>query len=305
MPGLKRIKVTAIVTSALLLGVFSCITSESTSDPEYIAEIENWHKLRIDSLKGVTGYLNLAGLYWMENEVNSFGSDSANTVVFPVKAEPYLGKIILKQDSLWFIQNGNNSVELSGDNYADTTLIYVDGSIKITMSSGDLHWYIIKRGVDYGIRLKDYNHPLLATFNHIDNYATDESWKVKATWEEYDEPKIVTVHNQVGMDLEMPVPGALHFELSGNSYSLEPVGSIDHETLFIMVYDETSGHETYGSGRYIDVPKFNEEGITYIDFNKAYNPPCAFTEFATCLFPHKANRMPIEILAGEKYSGLH
>jgi len=175
----------------------------------------------------------------------------------------------------------------------------------VQMSNGYLHWFIINRGKEFGIRLKDYHHPLLTTFNHIDNYPIDKSWKVKATWEPYDTPKVVTVHNQVGMDLEEPVPGALHFELQGEPYTLEPIGSAEGESLFVMIYDKTSGHETYGSGRYIDVPMPDESGITWIDFNKAYNPPCAFTEFATCLFPHKANRLPFKITAGEKYSGSH
>ena len=86
-------------------------------------------------------------------------------------------------------------------------------------------------------------------------------------------------------------------------YSLEPVGKPANGDYFLMIYDETSGHETYGSGRYIYVPEPNEEGITYIDFNKAYNPPCVYTEFATCLFPHEANRLPIKLEAGEKFDG--
>lgn len=284
---------------------FGCSNSGSETSSEYIAEIDNWHQLRIDSLKGVTGYLNLAGLFWMENEINSFGSDSTNSIVFPEKAATDLGQIIMRNDSLWLIQNENNPVKLSGGNDADTTLVFVEGSVKIIMSAGDLHWFIIKRGVDYGIRLKDYAHPLLSTFNHIDNFPTDGNWRVKATWEAYEEPKIVTVHNQVGMDLDMPVPGALNFKIEGKPYALEPIGSTEGESLFIMVYDKTSGDETYGSGRYIDVPMYNEEGVTYIDFNKAYNPPCAFTDFATCLFPHKENRLPFRIEAGEKYSGSH
>ena len=282
-----------------------CSNSGSESSSEYIAEIDNRHQLRIDSLKGVTGYLNLAGLFWLENEVNSFGSDSTNSIVFPDKAAADLGHIIMRNDSLWIIQDENNAVKLSGGNDADTTLVFVEGSVNVIMNSGDLHWFIIKRGVDYGIRLKDYAHPLLSTFSHIDNFPTDANWRLKATWEAYEAPKIVTVHNQVGMDLDMPVPGALNFEIAGEHYALEPIGSTEGESLFIMVYDKTSGDETYGSGRYIDVPMYNEAGITYIDFNKAYNPPCAFTDFATCLFPHKENRLPFRIEAGEKYSGSH
>lgn len=294
-----------IVALIFLFELISCNNSKKTTDPEYVSEIEHWQQLRVDSLKGHTGYLNLAGLFWLSNESSSIGADSSNTFIFPAKAPKNLGKIIIKDDSIWFIQHQAGLVKLAGNIGSDTTLIYVEGSVNIRMNFGDLHWYIIKRGTDYGVRLKDYNHPLLASFNHIDNYPIDEAWKVKATWEEYSIPKTVIVHNQVGMELEQQVFGALHFELNGNPYKLEPLGPADGEVYFVLIYDKTSGHETYGSGRYIYVPSVDENGITFIDFNKAYNPPCVYTEFATCLFPHEANRLPLKIEAGEKYSGSH
>jgi len=288
----------------LLLISLSCSDSKKEIDPEYINEIEHWQQLRVDSLKGETGYLNLAGLFWLSNETSSFGADHSNTFVFPAKAPKNLGKFILKNDSVWFIQHEPGLVKLAGNYDSDTTLIYKEGSVDVRMSFDDLHWYIIKRGTDYGIRLKDYNHPSLASFNHIDYYPIDEKWKVKATWEEYSNPKTVIVHNQVGMELDQQVFGALHFELEGNTYILEPLGRAE-ELYFVLIYDKTSGHETYGSGRYIYVPLIDADGITYIDFNKAYNPPCVYTEFATCLFPHESNRLPMKIEAGEKYSGSH
>jgi uncharacterized protein (DUF1684 family) len=295
--------ISGISTLVSLLVVCSCTTSEKTTSSEYINEIEHWQQLRVDSLKGHTGYLNLAGLFWISDEVSSIGADSTNTFIFPQKAAKNLGKFIAKEDSIWFIQHEKGLVKLSGDIRSDTTLIFSEGSVNIKMSYGDLNWYIIKRGTDYGVRLKDYNHPLLANFNHIDTYPIDSKWKVNATWEKYATPKTVIVQNQVGMKLEQQVFGALNFELAGKSYQLEPLGSPEGDDYFILIYDETSGHETYGSGRYMYMPIANEDGETYIDFNKAFNPPCVYTEFATCIFPHEANRLPLKIEAGEKYSG--
>ena len=288
----------------LLAGIF--IISGCTkfkTDPAYISEIELWQQLRIDSLKGHTGYLNLAGLFWFSNDVNSIGADSSNTFIFPKKAADNLGQLIIRVDSVWFVPAENGLVKINGaEPTEDSTLVFVEGAVELSMGSGDLNWFIIKRGNQYGIRLKDFNHPLLASFNYIDNFPIHGKWKVKATWEEYAAPKVVTVHNQVGMDLLQPVSGALHFELAGNDYVLEPLGLADVDEYFVMLYDKTSGHETYGSGRYLYVPRADSNGTTYIDFNKAYNPPCAFTEFATCLFPHEANRLPVRIEAGEKYA---
>ncbi len=306
MKGLKLSPNNWLIACAIGLAYFSVSCSQNSGeDAEYIARIKHWQQLRIDSLKGHTGFLNLAGLFWLDREVSTIGADSSNTFVFPAKAAPFLGSVILRHDSVWFVRAEPGLVTLTDNLVGDTTLVFVPGSVKLTMSYGDLHWFIIKRGEDYGIRLKDYNHPLLTTFNHIDTYPIDPQWRVKATWEQYDSPKTVMVHNQVGMDLEQPVPGALHFTLKGKPYMLEPVGHADDEEYFVMVYDQTSGHETYGSGRYIYVPRPDEHGETYIDFNQAFNPPCAFTEFATCLFPHETNRLPLKIEAGEKYSGTH
>ena len=295
----------SIIILLCLLGLNSCDISDTTTSPEYVSEIEHWQQLRVDSLKGQTGFLNLAGLYWITNEISSIGADSSNTFVFPAKAEKNLGQIVLRDDSVWFVQHTPGLVNIAGTNDLDTTLIFLEGEVNLRMSSGDLHWFIIKRGTEYGIRLKDYDHPLLATFNHIDTYPIDAKWRVEATWEEYETPKAVTVHNQVGMEIEQQVFGALHFKLAGDSYKLEPLGAVYGGEHFVLIYDETSAHETYGSGRYIYVPVVNEEGITYIDFNKAYNPPCVYTEYATCLFPHEANRLPLKIEAGEKYTGTH
>lgn len=303
-----NISVYQLVTTVVLAGtvlLFGCGSSITETTDEYITEIEQWQQLRIDSLKGHTGFLNLAGLFWISGEVSSIGSDSVNTFIFPAKAVAQLGAILIMNDSLWFVQDESRQVTINGDSEADTTLIFVEGEINLTMTSGDLHWFIIKRGTTYGIRLKDYKHPLLTSFNNIDNFPIDAKWRVSATWELYKEPKVVTVHNQVGMDLELNAPGALHFELEGKPYALEPIGSVNDKSYFVMIFDKTSGHGTYGSGRYINVVPPDENGKTYIDFNKAYNPPCAYTEFATCLFPHKANRLPLRVEAGEQYSGSH
>ncbi len=294
-----------VILFVLAGSYYGCTLNQMETSAEYIAEIEHWQQLRVDSLKGHTGFLNLAGLFWLKNGISSIGSDTTNTFIFPPKAADHLGIFVLKNDSVWFIRNKSNQVIITGNLTTDTTMVFVQGSVSLTMKSGDLHWFIIKRGTDYGIRLKDYNHPLLFSFNHIDNYPINAKWRVPARWEKYAEPKMVIVHNQVGMDLEQEVPGALHFELDGETYSLEPIGPEDSEEYFVMIYDKTSGHDTYGSGRYLDVIPPDEKGMTYIDFNKAYNPPCAYTEFATCLFPHEANRLPILVEAGEKYSGSH
>lgn len=269
-------------------------------DAEYDASIKNWHQLRIDSLKGETGFLNLAGLFWLHEGVNSFGSDSNNELNFTTVSSPLLGSFILKDSMVYLVSY--DTIKIKSKLVVDTTLVFSkDGTENMRHKS--LSWNIIERGGSIGVRLRDFNHPLINEFDSIDYYDTDPAWKVEAAWKAYKEPKIVPFSNVIGMSIDYPVYGAFYFNVDGVEYSLEPMGEAYANEYFVMFYDKTSGHSTYGSGRYIYVDEPDSTGNTIIDFNKAYNPPCAFTEFATCLFPHKQNRLPIFINAGEKYSG--
>ena len=288
----------------LLAIVWGCGSAVKQNDPDYVASIEHWQQLRIDSLKGKTGYLNLAGLFWLEEGENRIGSDSSNNFIFPAEAPGYLGSLVIAGDSIW-LNNAHPELKVAEGLTGESILIQAPDLERRSMRFNDLQWYIIQRGDEYGIRLKDYSHPLITTFKGIENYPIDINWRVEARFETYAEPKIVEIKNQVGMTLKTPVYGQFHFELMGEKYTLEPVSELASESYFTMIFDQTSGDETYGSGRYIDVPRPDENGLAVIDFNKSYNPPCAWTEFATCTFPHAANRLPLRIEAGEKYSGNH
>lgn len=269
------------------------------TDMEYETSIENWHQLRIDSLKGETGFLNLAGLFWLEEGVNTFGSDSSNDFNFTSVSSPILGNLILRESLVYLVPN--NKIKIESKLVEDTTLVFGKDGTK-NMRHKSLSWNIIERGGNIGVRLRDFNHPLINEFNSIDYFETDPIWKVEAQWKAYKEPKIVSFSNVIGMSIDYPVYGSFDFKIEGEKYSLEPMGEAYENEYFVMFYDNTSGDSTYGSGRYIYVDEPDSMGHTIIDFNKAYNPPCAFTEFATCLFPHKQNRLPIFINAGEKYS---
>ena len=279
---------------------FACVEQE---DQNYVKEIEEWRRVRLDSLKGKTGYLNLTGLYWLAEGKNSFGADSANIIIFPKQAMAEMGVFNKIGDSVYMTVNPQVSVIVNGLEVQDSILLYGGDSVQLLAKSNALGLYIIKRGEQLGVRLRDYEHPLLEELTGIEGFPILEKYRVKATWEEYNPPKPLLVPNQVGMMIDLMCYGAFHFELDGEKFVLEPAGESYHGEYLLMIYDQTSGHETYGSGRYVYVPVPDENGISYIDFNKVYNPPCAYTEFATCLFPHEANRLPIRLEAGEKFAG--
>lgn len=266
---------------------------------EYEESIQEWHQARINYLKSEEGFVNLAGLFWLNEGTNTFGSDSTNAINFTSKSAPKMGSFLLNDSLVYLIST--IEIVVDGKIAPDTTLVFVNGKTK-NMEYKSLFWFVVKRGERFGIRLRDFESELLNDFDSIDYFKTDEDWRLEALWKPYDELLEIPFSNVLGMNINYLVHGAFYFKIDGNEFKLEPLGLPDQYGYFVMFYDQTSGHSTYGSGRYLYVDIPDKMGNTYVDFNKAFNPPCAFTEFATCLFPHKENRLPIFVKAGEKFS---
>jgi uncharacterized protein (DUF1684 family) len=144
----------------------------------------------------------------------------------------------------------------------------------------------------------------LATFKSIDRFPVSETWRFEGRFEAYDPPRKLLVPNVLGYDFEQTCPGRVVFEVGGVECALEPT-SASATSLFFVFGDETSAVETYGGGRFLVADAPSEDGKVIIDFNKAYNPPCAFTPFATCPLPHAANLLTVRIEAGELNFGNH
>ena len=283
----------------ILIVIFSC--SKGKNDravEEYLTRYHQWKDTRIRSLKGPTGWLNLAGLFWLEEGENRIGSDSSNSILFPPDAPPRIGMIILKEDRIRFIADQDAGITHAGELIREIDLIPDDSGEPTLLNMDSMAWFIIKRGDRYAIRLRDYNHPNIKKLDTIPCYTPDPAWKVTATFEPFVNPRTIQVPNVVGMVEESTVPGLLTFQVGGVDLTLYPMGEPDH--LFLVFGDETSGLETYGGGRFLALDAPGEDGNYTIDFNRAYNPPCAFTAFATCPLPPKENILPIPITAGEK-----
>jgi hypothetical protein len=163
---------------------------------------------------------------------------------------------------------------------------------------GSQMFYLIRRGDRFGIRLKDNQIKGRLTFKGLNWFPVDESYRVPAQLEALPEPKEVAVPNVLGDRVKMKSPGRLRFTLHGQEYSLQPVLN-DDGSLFIIFRDASNSSETYSAGRFLDADK-PVDGKTTLDFNKATNPPCAFTHFATCPLPPEGNDLPVAIRAGEK-----
>lgn len=299
-----RIKTKIILCFITLfsLGIISCKESfVQNADPLYLSEIEQWHAKRIENLKKETGWLNLVGLYWLKEGENKFGSAKGNDIVFPVKAPDYIGTFTLK-DSIVTIKVLPGVIVLFNDVEVNEMSMLNDLSGNPTiLRLNSLKWFIIKRGDRYGVRLRDLDAPLLKEFKGIERFPVNKDWRINAKFVPNYPPKKILVPNILGESEEEMISGKLIFKMEDKEFSLDPIDS--GERFFIIFADETNGESTYGAGRFLYIDKQDSTGKVIIDFNKAYNPPCVFTKYATCPLPPEQNRLGIKITAGEKSIG--
>lgn len=282
----------------MALALFGCKDRHNEFPENYLEDLEQWKTNRDIKLRSENGFVNLVGLYWLEEGENTIGSDSANSIVFPAPAQPKIGSVILQNKEAIF--QCAVDIEVVTDSFClNGGVIYSEkDSIQSVLTHGQFEWFIIERAGNYGIRLRDLQHPRIAEPLNMAYFHTSKDWIIEAKYEKFDSPKIIQIDNVVGFNFDENIEGRLTFEIAGKPYSLLP--SVDQDGMFIMFADGTSGETTYGSGRYLTADLPNEEGIVILDFNKAYNPPCAFTEYATCPLPPKENILDLKIEAGEK-----
>jgi hypothetical protein len=271
-----------------------------TDDTTYIKALKAWHQKRIESLKSENGWLNLAGLFWLEEGKNTFGTDDNNQIVFP-KGKAKMGSFTLNKGEVTV--EIDPKAEVLVGNEPISTLKVFPAEKPMVLKSGSLRWFIIKRKEKYGIRLRDLESDELKHFTGIETYPIDTNWRIKAKFEPANTGKTINITDVLGQVTPQPSPGTLVFSINRQEFRLDALD--DGDELFILLADETSGKETYGGGRFLYANKPDTEGYVDLDFNKTINPPCAFTMFATCPLPPQQNRLPIAITAGEKNYGIH
>jgi uncharacterized protein (DUF1684 family) len=233
----------------------------------YQAGIEKWRAEREAGLKADGGWLTVSGLFWLKDGQNRVEGA-------PGVFELHDGKALFRADS------------------GDVTLLKTDGSI----AAGDRTYILIERGGRYAVRLKDNKSKLRAEFSGLRWFPIREPYRVTARFVTYEKPKSIPIASIIGYTDQEPSPGYAEFTLNGQSLRLDAV--LEDGDLFFIFRDQTAAKETYGAGRFLHAA-LPREGKTELDFNKAYNPPCAFTPYATCPLPPKQNFLPIRIEAGE------
>lgn len=276
--------------------VLACLAVQAA--PSYRAELEKFHADREAELKADDGWLTVAGLFWLNPGANTAGSAKGNDLLLPSKAAATLGTFTLAEGAVTFV--ASPSARVTRDGHAVTTaLLDAKTGDMGAIRSGDLVMFPIQRGDKIGIRLRDLKSAMRQGFKGVQSYPVRPEYRIAARFTAYAQPKKVAVPNVLGQHPEMTSPGYVTFTLNGQSLRLEPVFETDEQKeLFFIFSDATSQDATYRAGRflYAALPK---DGVVTLDFNRAINPPCAFTDFATCPLPLKENRLPVRIEAGE------
>jgi uncharacterized protein (DUF1684 family) len=286
--------------SSILLAIVLGFVISARAETGYVKAIEKWRSEQEADLKKETGWLTVAGLFWLKEGTNTVGAgeDFDVRLTNNFKGGKF-GEIDLKNG----VANLKvaDGVESKGDGKSITTNIQLVSDEKgkpTEIRTGSQTFYLIKREERFGIRLKDSQSKARLEFKGQHWFPIDESYKIIARFEPFPEPKEIMVPNVLGGKFKMKSPGTLKYTLKGKECSLQPVEEEDGK-LFIIFGDKSNLSETYKSGRFLYADKpVNGEAV--LDFNKAENPPCAFTPYATCPLPPPGNSLEVEIKAGEK-----
>jgi uncharacterized protein (DUF1684 family) len=292
----------SFIRQILVFGyILFSISSFAQSSNDYKTSVDQWHKEREEGLKKENGWLNLVGLYWLKPGRNSFGTGASNDIVFPKGTIPTAaGYFELTNDNTVTVLP-EKGVEIKVNNaIADKRVIFhKDSSRAPVVSYGNLRWTVIRRDDKIGIRLRDLQSPALAAFKGIGRFPVTAEWKFDAVVEKEGYADRIAITNVLGQTTQQKFAGKLSFSINGKKYTLDALDEGGPE-LFVIFADGTNIKDTYPSGRFLSVKRPDANGKTVIDFNKAYNPPCAFTDFATCPLPPPQNRLALPITAGEK-----
>ncbi len=233
--------------------------------------------------------------------MTTFGGDADNDLVFPGADAGRMGTFEFGEDGV--TMSVADGVDVRIDDAIVTSVFMPDDTREdnLTATYGTLAWTVINRQGMVGVRLFDYENPVAANLPPIPQYDIDERWRIPAVLRLYDEPRIANVGTVIeGLGYHPEMPGVVEFEIDGETHTLEAYASSNNR-LFFVFGDRTSGRETYPAGRFLYADAPGEDGMTMLDFNMAYNPPCAFNDFATCPVASPRNRLPVEVTAGEKY----
>ncbi len=292
---------TLCLFAAAVLPTFVPVSAQET----YGQQIQAFINAREKKLTAENGWLSLAGRFPLKEGRNTIGTGETNDVVFPQELQrtgpEQLGAVIVDSTSKKVILKLASGVTMTSEGKpftAEHEFTIADDK-KDWVTLGRLSFHIIDRGGKYFLRLADNESPVRTKFPGVMWYPPNEAFKVDAKFTPAKLGATLPIVNVLDEESQQPLAGQVEFQLRGETFKLDAIK--EGEGLFLIFRDETNGDTTYESGRFIDIDKTPAPGATFtLDFNKAYNPPCAISKFTTCPIPPKQNHLKIKIEAGEQ-----
>jgi hypothetical protein len=300
----------------LLLGSQSLLAQSAPSasanggDGHWRQEVDQWRAQREREISAPDGWLTLIGLEWLKPGVNSFGTAEGSTIKIRAKAPEHFGLLTVSGTNVQLLAPAGGfpaDLQLDGKPAREGTLSAADAKPS-TLTWHGLTMVVLPRGGRYALRIKDADSPTRTEFRGLRWYAPDLRFRVTAKWIPYPEPRVEKIPTIINTTLDMPAPGMAEFTLDDKTLRLEPVfEGGERDKLFFILRDLTSRTTTYQAARFLHtgLPSNGvaEPGTITLDFNELYNPPCAYTPYATCPLPPEQNRLPVAIEAGEQRYG--
>jgi uncharacterized protein (DUF1684 family) len=288
----------AVVTWAAAAAAPKTTAPASAPEAAYVQEMAQWRAEREERLRSETGWLSLIDLFWLPEGSSTFGSAPENDLVLPAGLPAHGGTFVRKGATLSVQAAPGGALHLAGKPVVGDTPLSFESDDPLTL--GRLTLEIIRRADRYGVRVRDPESPLRRDFKGREWFPVDARYRVTARFVADPKPQTVSIVNVLGQASDEPSPGRVEFELDGTKVTLRPmIEDGDASQWFYVFRDATAPSQTYGGGRFL----YSEpaaDGRVVLDFNKAYNPPCAFNPYTTCPLPPKENQLAVAIPAGER-----
>jgi len=308
MRSLSFILVGILAIAPAMAGTAAVAQTANMTPAQEEQAIQQWRQQRDESLRRADGWLTLVGLEWLKPGVNRIGSGPDNDIKLTVGPD-YWGSIELDSKTLTFIRAADSDVTIDGagiDGAAvdgatpeRVALVADDTGEPSMIRSGAFGFYVIFRE-SYALRVFDNQAPALANFKGVQNYDIQPDWRISGRFTPASAGQTIDIGNVLGQVSATPVYGVFEFERAGRHYQLIGLGEETSKNVWFIFSDRTSGKGTYGAGRFLYSEGLPKDGRLVVDFNKAYNPPCAFSDYATCPLPPQKNRLDLAVTAGEK-----
>jgi uncharacterized protein (DUF1684 family) len=297
-----------LLLALALLSALPAMAAEPVDPAAHRSEVETWHQGRIERLLRPAGWLSLVGLHWIEEGRHTVGSAAGSGIVLNT-GPGQLGIIERSGDRVVFTADPEAGVEVVP--VAEGPVALSTGAegepTVVSFNGGDASFVLIERSGRYALRVRDAQAPTRTGFAGIERFPIDPDWRVDARFIPHPEGRSIDIATVINTLEPMVNPGVIEFELHGKIHRLEAILELpDDDSYFVIFADRTNRDQTYGAGRFVYTNGMPKDGRVVLDFNKAYNPPCALNAYSTCPLPPPENRLDMAVTAGEKrYQGAH